>query len=202
MTRSVALYARVSTAGQDPDNQMERLRSVYFARGYETGMHHEYIDHASGANWRRPSLDAMMNDAKNGKICHIIATKLDRLARSTINLLSIMKQLESWNVTVEFLDQPIDTSTPSGKMMLTVLGAMAEFERELIRDRTNDGLARAKAQGRIGGRPKRTLSAYQIAKVKEMIADNPNISQTELAKHFSGISRATLIKLLKEEGIM
>lgn len=202
MTRSVALYARVSTAGQDPDNQMERLRSVYFARGYETGMHHEYIDHASGANWRRPSLDAMMNDAKNGKICHIIATKLDRLARSTINLLSIMKQLESWNVTVEFLDQPIDTSTPSGKMMLTVLGAMAEFERELIRDRTNDGLARARAQGRTGGRPKRTLSDYQRKKALSLIAENPKITINELSKNFEGISRNTLTRLLREEGII
>lgn len=202
MTRSVALYARVSTAGQDPDNQMERLRSVYFARGYETGMHHEYIDHASGANWRRPSLDAMMNDAKNGKIGHIIATKLDRLARSTINLLSIMKQLESWNVTVEFLDQPIDTSTPSGKMMLTVLGAMAEFERELIRDRTNDGLARARAQGRTGGRPKRTLSDYQRKKALSLIAENPKITINELSKNFEGISRNTLTRLLREEGII
>ena len=202
MTGCIALYARVSTVGQDPDNQLERLRSVYFARKYGEGMHREYIDQASGANWRRPSLDAMMNDAKNGKIRHIIATKLDRLARSTINLLTLMQQLDSWNVTVEFLDQPIDTSTPSGKMMLTVLGAMAEFERELIRDRTKDGLARAKAQGKVGGRPKRTLSAYQIAKAKELIAENPNISQTELAEQFSGISRATLIKLLKGEGII
>lgn len=201
MTGCIALYARVSTAGQDPDNQLERLRSVYFARGYGEGMHREYIDQASGANWRRPSLDAMMNDAKNGKIRHIIATKLDRLARSTINLLTLMQQLDSWNVTVEFLDQPIDTSTPSGKMMITVLGAMAEFERELIRDRTNDGLARARAQGRTGGRPKRTLSDYQRKKALSLIAENPKITINELSKNFEGISRNTLTRLLREEGI-
>lgn len=196
----IALYVRVSTSEQDPKNQADRLQAVATARGYEK--YTLYLDIASGANPRRPALDQMLKDAKCGEISHIISTKLDRLARSTINLLSIMKQLESWNVTVEFLDQPIDTSTPSGKMMLTVLGAMAEFEKELIRDRTKDGLARAKAQGKVGGRPKRELSAYQIAKAKELIAENPNISQTELAEQFSGISRATLIKLLKEEGII
>lgn len=200
MTRSVALYARVSTPGQELDNQIQRLVDVAYYRGYVN--YQSYYDIASGGNPRRPALDQLMQDAKNGEISHIIATKLDRLTRSTINLLSIMKQLESWNVTVEFLDQPIDTSTPSGKMMITVLGAMAEFEKELIRDRTKDGLARAKAQGKVGGRPKRELSAYQIAKAKELIAENPNISQTELAEQFSGISRATLIKLLKEEGII
>ena len=196
----IALYVRVSTSEQDPKNQSDRLQAVATARGYE-----KYtldLDIASGANPRRPALDQMLKDAKCGEISHIIATKLDRLARSTINLLSIMKQLESWNVTVEFLDQPIDTSTPSGKMMLTVLGAMAEFEKELIRDRTKDGLARAKAQGRTGGRPKRTLSDYQRKKALSLIAENPKITINELSKNFEGISRNTLTRLLREEGII
>lgn len=200
MTGYVALYSRVSTPGQDPENQIGRLIDVAKHRGYEE--YQSYSDIASGANPRRPALDLMISDARNGKISHIIATKLDRLARSTINLLSIMQLLDSWNVTVEFLDQPIDTSTPAGKMMITVLGAMAEFERELISDRTNDGLARAKAQGRVGGRPKRSLSEYQRKKAMQLIAENPNITINKLAENFEGISKNTLARLLKEEGII
>ena len=83
-----------------------------------------------------------------------------------------------------------------------VLGAMAEFERELIRDRTNDGLARAKAQGRSGGRPRRELSDYQLKKAREILEKNPMISQEDLAGQFQGISRATLIKLLREKGLI
>lgn len=194
---TIALYARVSTQDQDPMNQVQRLNQVAKARGY-TDVEY-FIDKASGADPNRPELDRMLKDAQQGSIERIIATKLDRLARSTINLLSIMQKLDTWKVAVEFLDQPIDTSTPMGKMMLTVLGAMAEFERELIRDRTNDGLAKAKAQGRVGGRPKRELSEYQLKKAKEILEKNPQISHEALAEQFQGISRATLIKLLREK---
>lgn len=199
---TVALYVRVSTSGQDPDNQAMRLNQVMKARGFQESEYVFFMDFASGADPNRPELDRMMRAAQHGKIDHIIATKLDRLARSTINLLHIMEQLDSWKVTVEFLDQPIDTTTPMGKMMLTVLGAMAEFERELIRDRTNDGLARAKAQGRSGGRPRRELSDYQLKKAREILEKNPMISQEDLAGQFQGISRATLIKLLREKGLI
>ena len=197
---TVALYARVSTIEQDPENQLQRLNQVAKARGYQDPEY--FIDYASGADPNRPELDRMLRMAQHGKVEHIIATKLDRLARSTINLLHIMQQLDSWKVSIEFLDQPIDTSTPMGKMMLTVLGAMAEFERELIRDRTRDGLKRAAAQGRTGGRPKRELSDYQLKKAKEILERNPQISHEELAANFQGISRATLIKLLREKGLI
>ena len=197
---TVALYARVSTFEQDPQNQLQRLNEVAKARGYQEPEY--FIDYASGADPNRPELDRMLRMAQHGKIDQIIATKLDRLARSTINLLHIMQQLDSWKVSIEFLDQPIDTSTPMGKMMLTVLGAMAEFERELIRDRTRDGLKRAAAQGRTGGRPKKELSEYQLKKAKEILERNPQISHEELAANFQGISRATLIKLLREKGLI
>lgn len=197
---TVALYARVSTQEQDPENQLQRLNQVAKVRGYDDVEY--FIDYASGADPNRPELDRMLRMAQHGKIEKIIAVKLDRLARSTINLLHIMQQLDSWRVSVEFLDQPIDTSTPMGKMMLTVLGAMAEFERELIRDRTRDGLKRAAAQGRTGGRPKRELSDYQLKKAREILERNPQISHQELADNFQGISRATLIKLLREKGVL
>ena len=194
----VALYARVSTAGQDPDNQVVRLRAAAEARGY--GIQGVYIDVASGADARRPELDRMLASAKLGEVRRVMATKIDRLARSVVNLSATMELLDSWGVTIEFLDQPIDTSTPSGKMTFTVLAAVAEFERELISDRTKDGLARAKAQGRIGGRPARELTAYQRQKIETILAENPGIRPYSVAKMFDGIDSKVLVRLMREAG--
>lgn len=169
-------------------------------RGYEIAG--QYVDIASGADQRRPALDDLLKDAKAGRFDKILCTKIDRLARSITNLLYIMESLDRWGVGVEFLDQPIDTGTASGRMMLTVLGALAEFERELIRDRTRDGLARAAAQGHPPGRPPRTLTDYQKAKAREILEKDPGISLTKLSAHFIGISRQTLTKLLRKEGII
>ena len=196
----VALYARVSTDGQDVDNQVDRLKEVAHARGYI--VYDVFVDRASGADPKRPQLDKMMMAARYHDFDRILCTKLDRLARSTINLLKLMQDLDSYKVAVEFLDQPIDTGTAAGRMTITILGAMAEFERELIRDRTNDGLRRAAAEGRKGGRPQRHLSEYQLEKALDLLKMNPGMSMLELSKHFDGISRPTLVKCLKEEGVL
>lgn len=196
----VALYARVSTDDQTTDNQIIRLREIAKARGYM--IYNEYTDVASGANTRRPQLDRMMADAKAGKIHKIMATKLDRLTRSVLNLATIMQDLESWGVTVELLDQPIDTSTSYGKLTTTILAAMAEFERELIRDRTLDGQARARSQGKNIGRPSRKLTDYQREKIMKILEEEPDITPYRLAQKFEGISRNTLIKLAKDEGLI
>lgn len=196
----VGLYARVSTDKQDTDNQMIRLREIAQNRGYE--VFDEYIDIASGRNAHRPDLDRMMKDAKHHRFNKIIAVKLDRIARSVTNLNNLMNDLYSWNIGIEFIDQPIDTSTPAGKMILTILGAMAEFERELIVERTNDGLKRAKKEGKTLGRKSVTLSEYQLDKARSILSENPNISMNALSKQFTGISRNTLLKCLKEEGLI
>lgn len=196
----VGLYARVSTDKQDTDNQMIRLREIAQNRGYE--VFGEYIDIASGRNAHRPDLDRMMKDAKHHRFDKIIAVKLDRIARSVTNLNNLMNDLYSWNIGIEFIDQPIDTSTPAGKMILTILGAMAEFERELIVERTNDGLKRAKKEGKTLGRKSVTLSEYQLDKARSILSENPNISMNALSKQFTGISRNTLLKCLKEEGLI
>jgi len=195
----VALYARVSTDKQQ-DNQMARLREVAESRGYT--IYGEYFDIASGQNARRPQLDLMLAAAKQHKIDRIMATKIDRVARSVVNLYNLMEDLQRWGVSIEMIDQPIDTSTSSGKFTLAVIGAVAEFERELISDRTKDGLKRAKAQGRQPGRKKRELTPYQKDKIKQIIAENPGISDNELASNFEGISRNTLIRLAREEGLI
>lgn len=195
-----ALYARVSTAGQDPDNQVLRLTAVAQARGYD--IQDVYTDVASGADARRPELDRMICVAQCGEIDRIMATKIDRLARSLVNLSTMMEQLTSWGVHVEFLDQPIDTSTSSGKFTLTVLAAVAEYEHELIHDRTMDGLARARSEGRTGGRPRRELTPYQKEKARKILAENPDIRPYTLAKQFDGIDSKLMVKLLREEGIL
>ena len=196
----VALYSRVSTEDQDPDNQMLRLREVAAARGYV--VYGEYVDVASGACSKRPQLDRMLSAAKAGKFHKIVAVKLDRLARSVINLTNIMQNLEEWNVGVEFLDQPIDTTTASGRFTTTILAAVAEFERELIRDRTRDGQSRAIVEGKTIGRPARKLTDYQREKILRILEEEPDISNYRLAQKFEGISRNTLIKLAKEEGLL
>lgn len=192
----VALYARVSTRDQTDDNQLIRLRQTAEARGYV--IVGEYADVASGADAKRPALDRLRNDAKKGLITRVMATKLDRLARSTVNLADLVGDLERWGVGLELLDQPIDTTTPTGRLTTVILGAVAEFERELIRDRTRDGLARAKAQGKTLGRPKRELSDYQRDKLKEILAADPNISMRALSAQFDGISRTRLTEIVKE----
>ena len=192
----VALYARVSTREQTTDNQLMRLRQVAAARDYV--IIGEYLDVASGADPKRPQLAAMLNAAKKGQVDRIIALRLDRLARSVINLAELVGDLDTWGVGLEIIDQPIDTTTPSGRLTYTILAGVAEFERELIRDRTRDGLARAKAQGKILGRPKRQLSDYQRAKLRQILADNPTISMRALSARMEGISRTRLAEIIKE----
>lgn len=194
----VALYARVSTREQTTDNQLLRLREVAKSRGYEVAG--EYLDTASGADPKRPQLEAMLSAAKHGQISRIMALRLDRLARSVINLAELVGNLDAWGVGLEIVDQPIDTTTPSGRLTYTILSGVAEFERELIRDRTKDGLARAKAQGKTLGRPKRQLSEYQRAKLRRILDNNPTISMRALSAEFEGISRTRLAEIVKEGG--
>ena len=144
----------------------------------------------------------MLHDAQYHKFDKILCVKIDRLARSIVNLLEVIQRLDGWGIAIEFVDQPIDTSGAAGRMMLAILGALAEFERELISDRTKAGLQRAKSEGRSAGRPVRSLTSYQIDKARQLVKDNPHISQRELASNFNGISKNTLIKLLKEEGVI
>lgn len=196
--KTVALYARVSTYDQTTENQMERL--IQYAKIREFEVYDTYQDTASGANLHRPQLDHMMDDARRHKFDIIIATKLDRMMRSVVNMSNVLAQLQSYNISIMLLDQPIDTSTPVGRMTTTILSAVAEFERELIHDRTKDGIDRAKREGKKLGTPKKVLSDYQLEKLKKILEADPCISQRKLAQQFQGISRNTLIKLAREEG--
>jgi len=147
----VALYARVSTTGQTAENQLLALRAFATARGWTVT---EFVDHGqSGAKEKRPALDAVLAAARARKLDVVACVKLDRLARSVHHLVAMVRELEALGVDLVVLDQAIDTTTPSDRLLFHVLASMAEFERDLIRDRVHAGLRRARSQGKRLGRP-------------------------------------------------
>jgi len=148
----VALYARVSTTGQTAENQLLALRAFATARGWTVT---EFVDHGqSGAKEKRPALDAVLAAARARKVDVVACVKLDRLARSVHHLVAMVREFEALGVDLVVLDQAIDTTTPSGRLLFHVLASVAEFERDLIRDRVHAGLRRARSQGKRLGRPR------------------------------------------------
>ena len=197
----VALYARVSKADKDkdgnhvqnPENQLMKLRAYAHAQGFE--VYKEYQDMKSGADAHRPGLDRMMADARGHRFSLILVGKIDRIARSMRNLHSLLTELETFGIGFHCVDQPeISTDTPMGKLLLNVLGAVAEFERELIRERTKDGLARAVASGsKLGRKPVK----IDLEKVHALQSQKWGIRR--IAKEL-GIAPDTLRKGLRMEG--
>jgi len=149
-------YARVSTQGQTSESQLEELGKA--------GCSQIYSEKISGAKCDRPELQRLLNALEPGSV--IVVTRLDRLARSTIELLTTIKQIADKGCLFRSLADPwADTTTPGGRLMLTVLGGLAEFERELIKARTMDGRERAKRSGvRMGRKP--ILSPHQVAEIR------------------------------------
>lgn len=198
--RKVAIYARVSRNEQNLDNQLLVIKRLIDAHP-DWEVIETYTDKASGANQSRPGLDRMMEDARKHMFNLIIATKIDRMARSVVNLSKICTTLDGLGIGLKFAEQDIDTTTPEGRMLRTVLAAIAEFELELIHSRVVDGMERARAEGKVIGRPASVLSPYQIEKARDIIRENPEISQRQLAEQFKGIGRQQLINCLRKEGI-
>ncbi|MGD0056352.1 MAG: recombinase family protein [Methanomassiliicoccales archaeon] len=158
----VALYARVSRhdKDQDPENQLIKLREFVKRRGWD--IYAEFKDFASGAAPSRPQFDKMIGEGRARHYDAILVVRIDRLARSTRNLLNLLEEMQRYGVDLVCTDQEIDTKSPAGKLLFTVLGAVAELELELIRDRTKDGLARARAQGKKLGRPPSPATTDEI----------------------------------------
>jgi len=154
-TPRLALYARVSTKnnGQDPETQLLALRDYATARGFE--IYQEYVDVGiSGAKEKRPALNQLMDDARKRKFDAVLVARFDRFARSTRHLIQALEEFDALGVDFISLSESVDTSTPMGKMVFTVISAVAELERSLIRERVVMGLHKAKAQGKQLGRPK------------------------------------------------
>ena len=173
MPARVALYVRVSTTDQHPDCQLEPLRQYAAARGLEVV--EAYVDHGvSGAKARRPALDRLMADARRRRFDAVVAVKLDRLARSVHHLTTLGQEFAALGVDLIAVDQSIDTSTPAGRLLFHVLGSIAEFERDLIRERTVAGMAAARRRGKRFGQP-RKLRGVTDLRLEQLLASGRSL---------------------------
>src|SRR5689334_31633 len=185
MTKTVG-YSRVSTFEQLMDLQRDALATA--------GCDRVFADTMSGARSDRPGLRQALDYVREGDV--LVVWRLDRLGRSLKYLIEVMTQLDERGIGFKSLTEQIDTTTSGGKLIFHVFGALAEFERDVIRERTQAGLAAARARGRIGGRPK-TLTPKQIAQVKKLYADKTTPIK-DICKSFH-ISRMTLWRYLQVE---
>jgi len=166
-TVRAALYCRVSTAGgqQNPEMQVRELKEFARRRGWEIA--DEYIDTGvSGAKDSRPELNRLMADAHRRRFDAVIVWKFDRFARSVSHLLKGLETFRALGIEFVSLSEQVDTTTPTGKMVFTVLGAVAELERSLIAERVRAGLRNAKAKGKRLGRPKAEVDGTRIATLR------------------------------------
>ena len=183
-----ALYCRVSTSDQHHENQLDELTRYAQARGWTAG---EYVDHGvSGAKDRRPALDRMLADAKRRMIDVVVCWRLDRLGRNLRHLITLIDELQSLGVPFVSLAEGLDCTTPAGKLQLHVLAAIAEFERERIRERVTAGLRRAKRQGKRLGRPKARVPRERVLAV----AGRPMSEAVAVL----GVSRSTVKRWRRE----
>lgn len=178
-------YARVSTEEQNLDLQIDTLK--------ESGCEKIYTDKASGRKEQRPGLNDMLTYVRPGDV--IVTWKLDRLGRSTKGLIELITDLQNKGVEFKSLKENIDTTTAGGKLIFHVFAALAEFEADIIRERTHAGLAAARARGRKGGRP-RVLSESQMKQMIVMSKDK-NISVIEICETFK-IKRSPYYKYINE----
>jgi len=177
-------YARVSTLDQNLDLQLDKLK--------EAGCKKIYKDKASGVKEERQGLQDAINYARAGDT--LVVYKLDRLARSLKQLVKLINTLAEKEISFQSLNENIDTSSTSGKLIFHIFASIAEFERDIIRDRTQAGLAAARARGRQGGRP-RLLTKDQEKMLKSLHADKSN-SIEDICNMFN-IKRPTLYKYLR-----
>ena len=162
-----AIYARVSTSnnGQDPMVQVRELREYCERRGWTVAG--EYVDVGiSGTKEKRPELDRLMSDAHRRRFDAVVVWKFDRFARSVSHLLRALESFKAQGIEFVSFSEQMDTSTPAGKMVFTVLGAVAELERSLIVERVKAGLRNARAKGKQLGRPRVSLDARKIAALR------------------------------------
>jgi DNA invertase Pin-like site-specific DNA recombinase len=171
--KRIALYARVSTDKQTCENQLQELRTIAERMNYTIVA--EFIDNGiSGMKTRqnRPALDQLMKSATQRRFDMVMCWSIDRLGRSLQNLVEILNELQALKIDLFFLQQGMDTSTPSGRMIFSVFGAIGEFERNLIRERVIAGQKRAVANGVKMGRPSKMndgmRSAIQLLREKGM----------------------------------
>jgi DNA invertase Pin-like site-specific DNA recombinase len=163
----VALYARVSTLNgqQDPEMQLSELREYVTRRGLR--IHEEYVDQGvSGSKESRPALNRLMTDAQKCKFDAVLVWKVDRFGRSLKHLVNSLADLNAYGIAFISLRDNLDLSTPSGRLMFQIIGAMAEFERALIQERVKAGLRNAKAKGKRIGRPRQRVDSLLVQNLR------------------------------------
>ena len=193
----IALYARVSTKdqGQELETQLQPLRDWVAAQGRGDELYNTYTDQASGGDLDRPGWQSLTNDWRTGIIDTVAVLRLDRAFRSVVDMHNVLAELEGRGIRFAAITQPIDTGTPVGKLLITVLGGVAEFERDMISERVKEGLARAKRQGIKLGRKRKPLSSDRAAVyLKEF-------GNAAAAAAALGVSRSTLYNRIKERPI-
>ena len=178
-------YARVSTSDQDVSLQLDALKAA--------GCLKVFKDKASGSLDRRPQLDRLLDQLRPGDT--IVVWRLDRLGRSLRNLIELVERLDKEGVGFRSLTESIDTTTAGGKLIFQIFGALAEFERSLIRERTMAGLAAARARGRVGGRP--PVMTPQKVKLARQLYDAKESTVEEIASTL-GVSRKTIYRHLAD----
>jgi DNA invertase Pin-like site-specific DNA recombinase len=188
-----ALYARVSTRDkeQDPEVQLIKLREYAKRLGYE--VYKEYTDYATGKNPNRPGLVNILADAKNGRFDAVIIVRLDRIMRSLVNLHHLLEDLEARNVRLVATDQQFDTMTTTGRLMLNILGSLAQWESEQTRDRVLDGLAKARSEGHRLGRPPRRVD---LNLAESLMHQGNSMKKVAL---IMGVPRSTLTRRMRKQ---
>lgn len=187
-----ALYARVSTAnnGQDPQMQIRELIEYAQRRGWEVSG--QYVDIGiSGTKEKRPELDRLIADAHRRRFDAVVVWKFDRFARSVSHLLRALETFQALGIEFVSLTEGVDTSTPAGKMVFTVLGAVAELERSLIVERVKAGLRNARAKGKRLGRPRKNVDTARIS-----ILRSQGIGWKRIAAEL-GVGVGTVLRLAK-----
>jgi DNA invertase Pin-like site-specific DNA recombinase len=181
-----ALYARISTLnhGQNPEVQLGELREFCQRRGFTIA--HEYVDKGiSGSRERRPALDKLLADCGKRLVDAVVVYRYDRFARSLRQLVNALEEFRSLGIDFISIHEGVDTSTPNGRLVFGIFASIAEFERELIRDRVRSGLAAAKAKGKHVGRPRVAVDVRRIASLRR-----EGRSWAEITRE-TGISKGT-----------
>ena len=184
-----AIYARVSTSGngQSPEMQLRELREYCDRRGWTVAG--QYVDAGiSGAKERRPELDRLMVDAKRRRFDAVVVYRYDRFARSLRHLVNALEEFRALGIEFVSIHEGVDTSTPNGRLIFGIFASIAEFERELIRDRVKSGLRNARAKGKRLGRPRKFVDASRIASLRAQ-----GLSWATISQHL-GIGEGTVYR--------
>ncbi|MDN5881044.1 MAG: recombinase family protein [Nitrosospira sp.] len=177
-------YARVSTQDQDNAAQIAALKSA--------GCELIFQEKATGGRWERPELHRLLGQLRKGDA--LVVWKLDRLSRSLKDVLTLMEKVQHTGAGFQSLTEAIDTTSPGGRMMMQIVGAFAEFERAMLRERTRNGLDAARKEGRVGGRrPK--LKTHQRQEIMQMVSSGQKTA-ADAARLFN-VHPATVSRLLQ-----